>query len=58
LKIWINLSKGELEDPKKMARDVSEIGHWGNGDYQIALESSEALDYLLILIKQSYAKRT
>lgn len=58
LKLWINLSKGELEDPKKMARDVSEVGHWGNGDYQISLESSEPLDYLMTLIKQSYTKHT
>ncbi len=58
LKLWINLSKGELVDPKKMARDVSEIGHWGNGDYQVTLESSEPLDYLMTLIKQSYAKHS
>ena len=35
LKIWINLKKGKLDDPKQLAEDVSEKGHWGNGDYQI-----------------------
>lgn len=35
LKIWINLNKGELDDPKAVARDVSNIGHWGNGDYEL-----------------------
>lgn len=58
LKLWINLPKGELDDPKKMARDVSEVGHWCNGDYQITLESSEQLDYLMTLIKQSYTKHS
>ena len=58
LKLWINLSKGELDDPKNMARDVSEVGHWGNGDYQVLVESSEKLDYLMTLIKQSYAKHS
>ena len=58
LKLWINLSKGELDDPKKMARDVSEVGHWGNGDYQVLVESSETLDYLMTLIKQSFAKHS
>jgi len=57
-KVWINLPKGELDDPKKMARDVSEVGHWGNGDYEVTLESSEMLDYLMTLIKQSYAKHS
>lgn len=58
LKLWINLPKGELDDPKNMARDVSEVGHWGNGDYQVLIESSEKLDYLMTLIKQSFAKHS
>jgi predicted transport protein len=58
LKLWINLPKGALDDPKKMARDVSEVGHWGNGDYQVLVESSENIDYLMVLIRQSYLKRS
>ena len=58
LKLWINLPKGELDDPKNMAREVSEVGHWGNGDYQVLVESSENLDYLMTLIKQSFAKHS
>ena len=58
LKLWINLQKGELDDPKKVARDVSEVGHWGNGDYQVLVESSGGLDYLMTLIKQSFAKHS
>lgn len=56
LKIWINLNSGELDDPKKLARDVSKIGHWGNGDYEISLKPTTDLDYLMTLIKQSYKK--
>lgn len=56
LKLWFNMNKGELDDPRKMARDVSNIGHWGNGDYEIALKPSDDLDYLITLIKQSYLK--
>jgi len=56
LKLWINMPKGELNDPQNIARDVSEIGHWGNGDYQVNVESSEKLDYLMDLIEQSFAK--
>ena len=58
LKLWINLPKGELDDPKKVARDVSEVGHWGNGDYQVLVGSSEGLDYLMTLIKQSFTKHS
>lgn len=54
LKIWINLSFGELEDPKNISRDVSKIGHWGNGDYELQINSDEDLEYILSLIKQSF----
>ena len=56
LKIWLNLFKGELDDPKGIARDVANIGHWGNGDYEIQIKDDENLEYILSLIKQSYKK--
>jgi predicted transport protein len=53
LKIWINLKKGKLDDPKHLAEDVSEKGHWGNGDYQIQVDTDKDLEYIMSLIKQS-----
>lgn len=53
LKIWLNLNKGELDDPKNLMRDVSATGHWGNGDYELQLHSDEHLEYILSLVKQS-----
>lgn len=57
LKIWINLFKGELEDPKGLTRDVSNIGHHGNGDYELQISSDENIDNILSLIKQAYDKK-
>ena len=56
LKIWINLTKGELEDPKEITRDVSTTGHWGNGDYEIQINTDDDLEYILSLVKQSIKK--
>lgn len=53
LKIWINLKKGSLDDPKNLMRDVSEIGHWGNGDYEIVIKDDKHLEYIMSLIKQA-----
>jgi len=58
IKLWINLAKGELNDSQKIARDVSNVGHWGNGDYEIALKGGEDINYLMILIEQSYKKHS
>lgn len=52
LKIFINAKKGTLNDPKGLVKDVSEIGHRGNGDYQIQIENDNDLEYIMSLIKQ------
>ena len=54
LKLFVNLRKGELNDPDEIADDVSNVGHWGNGDYRIFLKEESDFDYVLSLIKQSY----
>ncbi len=56
LKMWINLNKGELDDPKGITRDVSTTGHWGNGDYEIQTKTDDDLEYILSLVKQSIRK--
>lgn len=52
--IWINMPKGTLNDPKEFARDVSNIGHHGNGDYDLTISENEEIPYLLSLIDQSF----
>lgn len=56
LKIYLNLKSGELEDLKKISRDVSNVGHWGNGAYEIKMKDTEDIDYILSLVKQSFNK--
>jgi predicted transport protein len=53
LKFFINMKSGELDDPKGMLRDVSGIGHWGNGDYEVVVDDTKNLEYLMSLIKQA-----
>lgn len=53
LKIWINLKRGQLDDAKQITRDVSSIGHWGNGDYEIQVGDTNDLEYIMFLIKQA-----
>ncbi len=53
LKIFINVKAGKLDDPKGLARDISKIGHWGNGDYEVYASDTKNLEYILSLIKQT-----
>jgi predicted transport protein len=54
LKISINVRKGKLDDLKNLAADVSGIGHWGNGDYRIQINSADELEYIVSLVRQSF----
>ncbi|OFX89768.1 MAG: hypothetical protein A2W99_03815 [Bacteroidetes bacterium GWF2_33_16] len=53
LKMWINLKKGNLDDTKGLTRDVSETGHWGNGDYELIITDTSNLEYIMSLVKQA-----
>ena len=55
--VWINMKKGELNDGRKLFRDVSNIGHWGNGDYEIRVKNEDNFEYILSCIRQSYEKK-
>lgn len=58
LKLFINLRKGDLDDPKGIMRDVSQLGHQGNGDYEINLKDDEDFEYIMSLVKQSLKKNS
>ena len=47
----------ELHDPKEMAKDVTNLGRWGNGDAEIVLSSVDDLPYVLGLIRQSFERK-
>jgi predicted transport protein len=53
LKVHINAKWGTIEDPKKIAKNVSSIGHYGNGDYEIQVKDDGNLEYIMSLVKQN-----
>lgn len=53
IKIFINLKKGHLDDPKNLMKDVSKTGHWGNGDYETVVSNTNNLEYIMSLVKQA-----
>lgn len=55
--VYINMKKGELNDYLNKCQDMSDKGHWGNGDYKIVMRTVEDIDYVMSLIKQSFNKQ-
>jgi predicted transport protein len=52
LKLWLNAKWGEINEPKGIARDVSNTGHYGYGDYEIDMKDDTQLEYILSLVKE------
>ncbi|SDZ79282.1 Uncharacterized conserved protein, contains ParB-like and HNH nuclease domains [Thalassobacillus cyri] len=54
LKIWLNVKANSLHDPHHLTKDVSNIGHRGNGDLELKITPNLNLEQVMDLIKQSY----
>ena len=53
LVMTINRRKGQLDDAKGLAIDMSEKGHLGNGDYIVRMQSDKDIEYIMSLVKQA-----
>ncbi len=54
LLLSLNLQFHELSDPRGIARDMTNIGHGGNGDVEVGLSEREDLPYVMGLVRQAY----
>lgn len=52
LKVFLNAKWGQIDDPRHLARDVSQIGTIANGDYELKIQDTKHLEYIMSLIKQ------
>jgi len=57
LLLVLNMGIDDIEDPKGLCRDISNIGRWGNGDVEIGLSSFDELPYVMGLIRQSFDRQ-
>lgn len=57
LRLSLNMPFHEIDDPKGLCKDVSNIGRWGNGDVEIGLASKDDLPYVMSLIRQSFDRQ-
>lgn len=53
MKLWVGVKAGALNDPKKLALDISNTGHYGTGDYEIHIKNDDDLEYIMSLVKQA-----
>jgi predicted transport protein len=57
LRLTLNMHFHELHDPRGLAKDVTNLGRWGNGDVQVGLSIPEELPYVMGLVRQAFEKQ-
>ena len=57
LRLSLNLRFHELHDPRGLAKDVTNLGRWGNGDVEVGLSTLGELPYVLGLVRQAFEKQ-
>lgn len=57
LRLTLNMPFQEINDPQGICKDVSNVGHQGNGDVDIRFQSIAQLPYVMSLIRQSFERQ-
>lgn len=57
LRLSLNMPFNEIDDPKGLCTDVTNLGRWGNGDVEVGLASQDELPYVIGLIRQSFDRQ-
>ena len=57
LRLSFNMEFHELHDPRGLARDVTNLGRWGNGNVEVGLNSPDEIPYVMGLARQAFEKQ-
>lgn len=57
LRLSLNMAFPEIDDPRGICKDVTQLGRWGNGDVEVFLEHQEDIPYVIGLVRQSLEKQ-
>ncbi len=47
----------DISDPKGLCKDISGVGHQGNGDVRFELSKLDQLPYAMGLVRQSFDRQ-
>src|SRR6266700_4006616 len=56
LLVTLNMKFDEINDPVGLCRDVTHIGHFGNGDIEIAISSLDQINDVMDLVRQAFER--
>ncbi|MXZ01637.1 DUF262 domain-containing protein [Candidatus Poribacteria bacterium] len=57
LRLALNMHFHELHDPRHLAKDVTNVGRWGNGDVEVHFGDLAQLPHVMALVRQAFEKQ-
>ena len=57
LRLSLNINFADIDDPRGICKDVSDLGRWGNGNTEVGLENLEDLPYVIGLVRQALERQ-
>ena len=57
LRLSLNMPFDALSDPQEKAKNVTDLGRWGNGDVEVGFSDLAQLPYVMSLINQSFERQ-
>ncbi|NTU82079.1 MAG: DUF262 domain-containing protein [Chloroflexales bacterium] len=56
LRLTLNMAFDEIEDPKGICKNITNIGRWGNGDVEVVVATPADIEEAMPLIQQSFIR--
>ena len=56
LRLVLNMRFDEINDPKLLCRDLTNVRRWGNGDVEVSFSFLDQLDDVMFLVRQAFSK--
>lgn len=57
LRLMLNMPFAEINDPRELCKDVTDLGRWGNGNVEIDLDNLDDLPAVMALVTQSFERQ-
>lgn len=57
LRLSLNMAFSDIDDPRKLCVDVTDLGRWGNGCVEVGLENDADLPYVMGLVRQALERQ-
>ena len=57
LRLSLNMPYAEIDDPRGLCKDVTNLGRWGNGNVEVGLDDVENIPYVMALVTQAFERQ-